>query len=260
LALPAVAVYVLHHSLAKGALFMGVGVVHAVGTSFWRLRVAVAGMVLAALALAGAPLTSGAVAKTALKDATHTAHAPWADLLLTLSALATTLLMVRFLLLIRAELAGEDSPKPFQLWIWLPWTVLVLSIVTVGWLLPWYVDLGVASPADLTLAKLWSGVWPVLAGVALFGVPSYVARQRDVHLPFRIPAGDLIVPIEAVLAGLPDRFGISSDIQSPRRVVVGIFHDRKPPLRRIESGMARWGNAGMLLMSLLIVFLLLLAL
>lgn len=259
LALTAVIVYVLHHSLAKGALFLGVGVAGAVGDSLWRRRVALTGLAVAALALSGAPLTSGALAKTALKDATHTAHAPWADLLLTLSAIATTLLMVRFLLLIRVQLADDDSSKPFQLWIWLPWTGLVALIGSIALLLPWYVDLEIADPTAVTLAKIWSGLWPVLAGVVLFGGVGYLARRYNVQAPLRIPAGDLIVPIEAMLARKPDLAGIRSEVQSPRRFVVGIFQNRKWPLRRIESVMAQWGNAGILLMSLLIAFLLLLA-
>ncbi|CAN5120833.1 hypothetical protein BH23CHL1_BH23CHL1_22090 [soil metagenome] len=260
LALVAVAVYVFHHSLAKGALFLGVGVAGAAGDSLWRRRAVLTGMAIAALTLAGAPLTSGALAKTALKDATHTAHAPWADLLLTLSAIATTLLMARFLLLIRAQLAGNDSPKPFQLWIWLPWTGLVALVGSVALLLPWYVDLEIAGPTAVTLAKVWSGLWPVLAGVALFGGGGYLARHFSVQSPLRIPPGDLIVPIEAIAGHKPDLTRFSSDVQSPRQLVVDVFHHRWLPLRQIEGGMAQWGNAGMFLMSMLIVFLLLLSL
>ncbi len=65
--LPAIGIYAIHHAFAKGALFMGVGVVGAVAGHRPAYRIALGGLILASLALAGAPFTSGAVAKIALK-------------------------------------------------------------------------------------------------------------------------------------------------------------------------------------------------
>lgn len=57
LLLPALGLYALHHALAKSALFLGVGLIQAHGVQ--RVRLVLLG--LPALALAGAPLTSGAL-------------------------------------------------------------------------------------------------------------------------------------------------------------------------------------------------------
>ena len=99
LAAAAVAVYALHHGLAKGALFLGAGVVeNAKGPRTRRLALFL--LLLPALALAGMPLTSGFVAKTVFKQAAHQLPAVWhapLDLLLALGALGTTVLLARFL-------------------------------------------------------------------------------------------------------------------------------------------------------------------
>src|SRR5690606_13621462 len=96
----ATVLYTVHHGLAKGALFLGVGVAERLGRrqphAVWM------GVLWPALALAGLPFTSGAVAKAAMETGLHVeaAHlAPWWEmlpLLLSFGALATTLLMLRF--------------------------------------------------------------------------------------------------------------------------------------------------------------------
>jgi len=114
--LPVIALYALHHGLAKGALFLSVGV------AGWKLRdrsgesipdwrppgwwpaSVLIGAALPALALAGAPLTSGAGAKTALKGALSELGGVWYAILdpfLLIAATGTTLLMIRFLFTLR---------------------------------------------------------------------------------------------------------------------------------------------------------------
>ncbi len=66
-ALSAVLLYALHHGLAKGAMFLGVGVPP--GDSAAQRWLHAGGLVVTAMALAGAPFTSGSVAKVALKNA-----------------------------------------------------------------------------------------------------------------------------------------------------------------------------------------------
>ena len=103
LCLSAILIFAMHHAFAKGALFLGVGIVAAAGSASTQRSWVVAGLLLPALALAGIPFTSGAVAKIGLKSLTYVLPAPWPDwvaVLLSLIAVGTTCLMARFLYLV----------------------------------------------------------------------------------------------------------------------------------------------------------------
>ncbi|MET0066912.1 MAG: proton-conducting transporter membrane subunit [Candidatus Thiodiazotropha sp.] len=93
LLLPAVLAIALHHLLVKPMLFLGLGLwQHGVARS-WIL----AGFVLLALSLAAAPLTGGGAAKAVLDGVIDERL----NVLLLISGIGTTLLMVRFLWLLR---------------------------------------------------------------------------------------------------------------------------------------------------------------
>ena len=112
-AVAAVGIYVVHHGFAKGALFMGADAIAAPGS-----RRAIWLVLLPALSLAGLPFTSGAIAKVALKGVVAEASAQWAHLLetaLPLAAVATTLLVARFIVVSWQSASGSDaesSPRP----------------------------------------------------------------------------------------------------------------------------------------------------
>ncbi len=96
--LPVLVFFAAHHALAKGALFLGVGLFGTQTTLTGRALV-LAALAVPALVLAGLPATSGALGKEALKTAFaagSTAWLPWLTVALTLSGLATTVLMARF--------------------------------------------------------------------------------------------------------------------------------------------------------------------
>jgi hydrogenase-4 component B len=101
----ALALYAAHHALVKGALFLGLGLAERGGLHPWL----VAGLGFLALALAGAPLTSGALAKSALTSGLPE-QAQQLVTLLAASALATTLLMARFLFLVWTQ--HRNGPAP----------------------------------------------------------------------------------------------------------------------------------------------------
>jgi hydrogenase-4 component B len=105
----AVVIYAAHHALVKGALFLGLGLVERGGLRPWIQ----AGLVFLALALAGAPLTSGAFAKSVL-TASLPQGAQYLLLLLAVSAFATTLLMARFLFLVWKQGSSKASPLPAE--------------------------------------------------------------------------------------------------------------------------------------------------
>lgn len=178
----AVFLYATHHALAKGALFLGVAFA---GNG----RAVPALLLLPALALAGLPFTSGAVAKTALKTAVETLPGNWKMLLelpLSLAAVGTTLLMARFLWLIWRSAAAKKTPARA---LWGVWLALLGAVALLLFILP------LAAPAvqdSLKPEKWWTAVWPILAGV---GLAVGAARLwRGPALPL-VPPGDLVVPL-----------------------------------------------------------------
>jgi len=185
---PAVALYALHHALAKSALFLGVGLVARQGASAWVL----AGLALPALALAGAPLTSGMLAKLELKAGLAALSPAWGGaltVLLPLAAMGTALLMLRLFVL----LAGRQADGGAKAGLLLPWVLLLLAVAG----LPWWQG-GVPGKV-LTPGTLFDGTWPLLAALALWGL----ARTCCARWPV-VPPGDLVVWLERWLVGLRD--------------------------------------------------------
>jgi len=181
--LPAIGLYALHHALAKSALFLGAGVALRAGGCAWVLT----GLALPALALAGAPLTGGELAKAALKGALAGLPPPWAELThlaLPLAAVGTTLLMAR-LLWLASRLQGNAGATGLVP-SWLVWTAL-------GLVLPWAMTPG----SSAAWASLTSALWPILAGIAL----AMIAVRLRLSAP-TIPPGDLLVPLERTWLGL----------------------------------------------------------
>ncbi len=188
----AVLFYAFHHALAKGALFLGVGVVGGIEHRS-RKRVWVTAVLgVAALALAGAPLTSGAVAKTALKTAMGRLPVGWEEtlaILLPLSAIGTTILMGRFFFTLRTYSAHHRvSTIEFFSWI-----VLIALSATVLFLLP---DGRPLAFAMLKPGSIWLSTWPVAAGAGLTAWVWWQNRRTGRSIPWRPPAGDLLVPVE----------------------------------------------------------------
>lgn len=120
----ALVLFAAHHGLVKGALFLGIGVAKNTGSRWviWLLA-------LPALALAGAPFTSGALVKGRLSDALSGAGMIWSDVLLAMllvAAFGTPLLMARFIYLLTAA-QGKVIPKVY--WQAAPWLILMALIL-----------------------------------------------------------------------------------------------------------------------------------
>ncbi len=185
-ALLAATVYCLHHGLAKGALFLGVGVVEHAAPGRGR-NLVLAALAVPALALAGAPLTSGFAAKLLLKETAYGLDWLPIALLLGLAALGTTLLMFRFMARMMAVPDKAPVPAPG---LWVPWTLLIVAGLAAAWL-PALAGPALAALADP--AALWSALWPIATGLAL-SVAALAAGRRWLSLP-SVPEGDLIAPI-----------------------------------------------------------------
>lgn len=169
--------YAAHHGLAKGALFLGVGVVKT-SSSRWPL----AALVLVALVLAGAPFTSGALAKDLLVQALSESPSRWAALLIwvfPLSAAGTTLVMGRFVYLMyrlagSATIAGGAAA--------LPW----LGLATVSLGLPLIYG---------AIVDNLSSAWPILAAAVLIVAVLSSNTLLPAKLVGLIPPGDILEPL-----------------------------------------------------------------
>jgi hydrogenase-4 component B len=124
----ALALYAAHHALVKGALFLGLGLAERGGVRPWLLG----GLGVLALALAGAPLTSGALAKSSLTAGLPAGGAHHLVTVLAASAFVSTLLMARFLLLVwkgRAVTFAPYPPEAVTAWLLLLAVIVVAPLV-----------------------------------------------------------------------------------------------------------------------------------
>jgi formate hydrogenlyase subunit 3/multisubunit Na+/H+ antiporter MnhD subunit len=185
-AVAAVALFAAHHGLAKGALFLGVGIApHA--QSGMRRRLWLAGLGLGALALAGAPWTSGALAKGALKAAGY--EAGWSGSVSTgwtFAALLTAVLLARFLVSVASVRGDFTSRGPPGLW--LPW----LGLTGFALLIPAAAALGLTTLPPRGSESLIDTVGPPLMMAA--AVAAFMRRQPTLE----VPPGDLIVVFGAL--------------------------------------------------------------
>ena len=146
-------------------------------------------MILAALALAGAPLTSGAVAKIALKFPLKALQGSWANglgLLLTLAAIGTTLLMARFIFIVSSPKSSHDKPR---LGMWISWMLTTLLTATAVWLAP---AARKAVSDAFQLISLWQALWPTTAGMLISAIVWRKAVGNLWSLEKGIPQGDIL--------------------------------------------------------------------
>jgi formate hydrogenlyase subunit 3/multisubunit Na+/H+ antiporter MnhD subunit len=205
----AVSFYAAHHGLAKAALFLSVGVVAASGRPALRWTIPIAALM--ALSVAGLPLSGGALAKLAIKDPLGDGVAAF---LVTVSAVTTAMVMLRFMFLL-ASGAGRDAARPPADLV-LPWAATVLAALVLPWALftPY-------SPHPLSYAftaeNLWTGLWPILIAAGAAAVVLGLWRPS-----ITVPEGDIVVFGEAAA-----RF-VQTEQASLARAVLTIRWPRLP--------------------------------
>lgn len=212
-------VYAAHHLLAKGALFLAVGVVAA--TDRRRLWPVLVPAAILALGFAGLPPTGGYLAKLAAKPVLGSEVV---GLLAGLAAVGSTLLMIHFL---RRVAAGASPASGAQAAAGLvrPWRLLFLAALLLPWMLAPVA--GIRPEAALTdWYAIWSGLWPVLAG----GVLALALQRWGERLP-RVPEGDLL--------------GLFKDAPQWANAV-------GERLERTETRLRQWPVAGVLLLVLML--------
>ncbi len=187
----AVTLFAAHHGLTKGALFLGFGVVKS-SSSPWAFSL----LVFPALALAGLPFTTGALAKEFLSLSVLGVAEKWSWVffwLLPIAALSTALLMARFLYLMSGLAERKSS---FPLLPALPW----LGLLTVILLTPLAYD-GLPSPVKNS--------WPIAIAAATAILVTRARPALLTSLVGRIPPGDLIVPLSNLTARLVAAYRLS---------------------------------------------------
>ncbi len=177
----AAVLYAFHHAFAKALMFLGVSMVGVMSRA-GRAAVAV-GMILPALALAGAPLTSGAFAKGELKAVVVAAGWNGLAFPLSLAAVGTTLVMLRTLYLAR-HAPHAHAPNAGM---WTGWGLLLGGCAAAIWFLP-----QARGNFVISLDEWASDLWPILLGVGLAAV-GWRAHWNTERIS--IPPGDVLVPL-----------------------------------------------------------------
>ena len=229
--------FALHHALSKGALFHGLGIQGRARLGLW----------LPALALAGIPLSGGALAKGLLKTQLQlpavAEYLPGAWFL-ALGSVGTTLLMARFLWLARQVRAPREQTS-VPAW----WLLLGLMLC-----LPWLWPLPVAR-----YSPLWDAAWPVLLAAVLvwIGTRGFIGSWLAA-LP-AVPPGDVLVLMERGLRWLPRPLAGHAE---HAREYEAVLHPRPPPplVTVLERLLGRWPLAIYVLVLLLLCLGMLLAL
>ncbi|MDO8880068.1 MAG: proton-conducting transporter membrane subunit [Coriobacteriia bacterium] len=196
LAYGAIVAFSLHHGLAKSALVLGDDVVSRLTGS--ARTAALAALALPVLALVGAPLTSGFVAKYALKDAVHALHGTVPEAvyaLLPWTAIGTAALMLRFFALTRERTAETrvSSPRiPIALW-----SLVLAAVALVVWIWPaqWNVH---AIESALSPSSMWTALWPGLIAIAGWMALRYAPRSAQ-RLTGIVPPGDVLLGLAAAV-------------------------------------------------------------
>jgi formate hydrogenlyase subunit 3/multisubunit Na+/H+ antiporter MnhD subunit len=211
-----VAFYAANHVLVKAGLFLAVGVVATLNGRARSLALIVAAVL--ALSLGGLPVTGGALAKLAVKGPLGDGFASSAA---AASAVATTLLMLHFLMRLAWSSTARDEALPGPVWSW-----LALAVASI--LVPWLIFPAIGHPADaLTAAGLWDALWPILIGAAL----AAALWASGISVP-RLPAGDIVAAQEAA------------------------FHACKPfgaAFERLDRGLRQWPAATLSLLTIALI-------
>ncbi len=254
--------YAAHHALVKGALFLGVGL------RGWSTRQGtlqgwiLGGLILLALAMAGAPLTSGALAKFAIKPILEPTDWAWLNPAMALVTLLTALLMLRFIH------AVSRQPRPPGAGLdWSRAGGAGMARATAAWAI--LVVLVALLPFALGGPDAWVTNTTLMSIALLMAMPLLlVARRRPAVLrPLEgmVPPGDLLVllrPIRISLLWLLRQLLRGSDlVLQGAKSRIGARIDRlDPPSQDPERLMRAWPTAGLLWLGILMGLLILAAL
>lgn len=187
----ALVLYALHHGLAKASLFLGVGLTPLLSPDSPKRGLIWLLILTPAVALTGLPLSSGALAKSALKQSVSELHV--FITLMSLTAIGTTLLMFRFIDQIQQQTRQTSDYRAsthvgaMRILAYGMLTALVIAMVYVIPQAKQFI------PYTFTGQSLWNLSWPVIAGAVV-----YLAGRAHMKWVNPIPAGDFIVVTELI--------------------------------------------------------------
>lgn len=259
----AAVVYAVHHGMAKGGLFLGVTIWRIHGSGRMRVPVLVV-LAVMALAVAGAPLSSGAVAKYAAKQAADPVVLAGVDLgaILPWVGTVTTLLLIRagYLLLTGTQRQPSHSPG-LALGSW-----MVLG--GGGLVLAWYLAERwgpVVEQPGAEPSAWWDAVWPIGAGLVLTlawwlllraGMLPRALRPGHVRM---LPAGDIVVAeqraerdLARMAAGIA-RGTARVDAARPVRALRARLTSGVGVAERVESRLSGWVASGVAFLALVLI-------
>ena len=216
----------LHHGLNKLALFMSCA--NEPGSSRWRLLL----FALPALALCAVPLSTGFLAKTALKYALQSTPASAATVvLLTLSSMSTALLMWKAFTLAR-QMKSNDRKAVHPAWV-----LAVLAAIILPWWSAWQMGL----EGTFSTANLIDGIWPLLLAISLVTLHARLLPAARIN----VPEGDLLVAVESLFKHRPSSPGAGLRFRPARpgwRLPLGRW------LRQLEQAQRRLPVAGLIML------------
>lgn len=252
----ALLVYIVHHGLVKGSLFLGAGLAHE-PLSRSAARVFGAGFVLAAVSMAGGPWSGGLVAKLGLKHALPPTG-PWHDVvppLLTFSSLLTFLLLLRFLWVGWPRATASGRPLPGSMVA--GWGLLLATSLVLPWWLAAGAIRGVAAAPGVAL----EAAWPLLGAALLAAAVLRLPALRRLAPRIDVPPGDLGIALERGAQGLGRLLGHGLGVGLPSqrdraRRLAGRVSALGPAtaglLVRAERHLGAWSLTGLLLLAVAI--------
>lgn len=174
----ALLLYVLHHGFAKAALFFSVGIAPIANRGShlkWWLWFM---FLVPVITMIGLPLTSGSIAKATLKISVD--GIAWFEWLLSLSAVGTTLLMLRFIELLKQLPVSSRPTSQFTPQI-IATCLTVLIILTLGLGVPVMTGIQIIAPTSISM---FDAIWPPFIGLLLFiGLYHFRLRIHPVRKP-----------------------------------------------------------------------------
>ena len=248
-AAPVLILYVVHHSLAKSSLFFGYDMVvrQAKPLSYLQLSA----ILLPALALAGLPFTSGAIAKTAFKELGMHLGEPWYGLsayFLPITAMGTTVLMLHFVTLLRQS-KGHDKGDGTATRV-----IFAVSCTFVAMTLWLWPGAEFFASHSIKGIQVLHGIWPVTGGCLLYlflrpllftTVTSTNARKKKINID----------RIMRLVTGLLQE---KEEHKTQHNRLANFTYKLAPHLRKVEKIMGRWQVVGLSYVALCLCLLFLL--
>lgn len=248
-AAPVLILYVVHHSLAKSSLFFGydMAVRQERPLSYWQLSA----ILLPALALAGLPFTSGAIAKTAFKELSMHLGEPWYGLsayFLPITAMGTTVLMLHFVTLLRQSRGYDKGDGTATQMIF---AVSCTFVAMTLWLWP---GADIFASHSIKGIQVLHGIWPITGGCLLYLFLRPILFTTETATDDRKKKIDFDMIMRMVTGALQEK----EEQKTEHNRLANYTYRLAPHLRKVEKIMGRWQVVGLSYIALCLCLLFLL--